>query len=174
MSQVKTTATEFATAIVNTIGNGRIVHIHSEKTLSLKKGFTANVTVVRHNEVQIGCDYAKVVNDRAEREGVADTVELEGLPPWAERVNKHVIRHATKGSLYLNAMPVNTNVSYYLNGELVKLDDVKSMLYSKDLPKKSSKPNTQGELGKVVKWRRYGMDDIVSIKANGTEYKFQS
>ena len=170
---VITTPTAFATELPTMAISGHFAHIISEKVVSLKKGNEGmTVMVRRENTVQLGTDYSKVVNNRADKEGVADTVELQGLPDYLERVNKFITKHRTKGSLYLSALPVSAMVTYYLNGEEVKLDTVRSMMYSKDLPHKSSKPKTQGDLDNAVQWRRYSLDNVVQIATKGITFTF--
>jgi hypothetical protein len=162
------TREQFAMELPNMGLSGQFVHIHAMKTADLKKGNEGNqVIIVRNNTVQLGTDYGNIVENRAKAEGVEDSVELQGLPDYLERVNPFITRHKTKGTLYMDAHPISAQVSYLLNNEPVELDEVRSMLYAKDLPRKSSKPKTQGDLEKTVQWRRYSLENVMDVTVNG-------
>lgn len=158
---------------------GTFVGLTTETVPDMRKTdnpFFGRVTKRSFTTVQIGASYANAVNNRREKEGVADIEPFTPKPrKWGVRINGtplviHVKKGEDKPRYYMECRVLQTNhePQYYLDGRFVDSIPLRDQILSFISPK-SSNAAWQGVADEII-LRDYALDSIVQVKMDKETY----
>lgn len=158
---------------------GTFVGLTTETVPDMRKTdnpFFGRVTKRSFTTVQIGASYANAVNNRREKEGVADIEPFTPKPrKWGVRINGtplviHVKKGEDKPRYYMECRVLQTNhePEYYLDGVFVDNIPLRDQILS-FISAPSSNAAWQGVTDEII-LRDYALDSIVQVKMDKETY----
>lgn len=158
---------------------GTFVGLTTETVPDMRKTgnpFLGRVTKRSFTTVQIGASYANAVNNRREKEGVADIEPFTPKPrKWGVRINGtplviHVKKGEDKPRYYMECrvLSVNHEPEYYLDGRFVDSIPLRDQILS-FISAPSSNAAWQGVTDEII-LRDYALDSIVQVKMDKEVY----
>lgn len=138
--------------------SGQIATVYGERPCKVKKSCADKIVKKSTFQIRLGVEFDNLKNTKEKRKNGELPAENSGLPNWAERVDKTMVKNVKSGELYLRGKPNCENKQskreavYVKNGLEVPFEEVENDLLA------SEKRKNQGD------WIYYKIANIKNIK----------